>query len=59
MTIEVPPNMIARVEAFVAEVVGDETDPVQIEACRKIALVTLIQRGLYLAGDMKRKDGRR
>jgi hypothetical protein len=53
MTIEVPPSLLPRVEAFIAEVVGKETDPAEVEACRKIALHALLQRGLVMSEDLK------
>ncbi len=59
MTIEVPPNLQPAVEAFVSEVVGSEKDPEEVAACRRIALVTLIQRGLRATEEMKRKEARR
>lgn len=59
MTIEVPPNLIGRVEAFVAEVVGKETDPTEVAALRKIALETLVLRGLRYSHELNQPKGDR
>lgn len=53
MTLDVPPNLQREVESFIAEVTGNETDPGEIAACRRIAVHALIQRGLRATREMK------
>jgi hypothetical protein len=53
MTIDVPPNLEGQVESFIAEVIGDETEPKEVAACRRIAVYALIQRGLRATHEMK------